>query len=113
MDYTDAMVLQQLIYGLADEQIQRKLLAKPEMTLAEAEKLIIAEESGKWSQADSKSDKQMAAGISDGDDRKRRKKRKRRRSSSRSGSRSRSRSRSSSDEEDQDEDDMDSVEANL
>ena len=64
MDYTDAMVLQQLIYGLADEQIQRKLLAKPEMTLGEAEKLIIAEESRKWSQVDSKSDQQMAAGMS-------------------------------------------------
>ena len=47
MDYTDAMVLQQLIYGLADEEIQRKLLAKPKMTLEEAEKFVIAEESGK------------------------------------------------------------------
>ena len=109
VDYTDAMVIQQLICDLADEQIQRKLLTKPEMTLEEAEKLIIAEESGKWSQADSKSDKEMAAGMSDGDDRKSRKKRKRRRRSSGSGSRSRSRSRSSLDDEDQDEDDMDSV----
>ena len=39
----DAMVFQQLICGLADEQIQKKLLTKPEMTLKEAEKLIIAE----------------------------------------------------------------------
>ena len=47
VDYTDAMVLQQLICGLADEEIQRKLLAKPEMTLEEAENFVIAEESGK------------------------------------------------------------------
>ena len=64
VDYTDAMVLQQLIYGLAYEEIQRKLLAKPEMTLEVAEKFVIAEESGKWSQVDSKSDQQMAAGMS-------------------------------------------------
>ena len=76
-------------------------------------KFVIAEESGKWSQVFSKSDKQMAAGMSHGDGRKSRKKRKRRKRSSGSGSRSHSRSRSSSDEEDQDEDDMDSVEANL
>ena len=64
VDYTDKMVLQQLIYGLADEEIQRKMLAKTEMTLEEAVKFVIAEESGKWNQVDSKSDQQMAAGMS-------------------------------------------------
>ena len=64
VDYTDAMVLQQMIRGLADDEIQRKLLAKTEMTLGEAEKFVMAEESGKWSQADSKSEPQIAAGLS-------------------------------------------------
>ena len=64
MDFTDRMVLQQMICGLADDEIQRKILGKPEMTLEEAEKFVIAEESGKWSQLESKSEQQMAAGIS-------------------------------------------------
>ena len=58
------MVLQQMIRGLADDEIQRKLLAKSEMTLGEAEKFVMAEESGKWSQADSRSEPQIAAGLS-------------------------------------------------
>ena len=57
------MVLQKLIFGLADDEIQRKLLAKSEMTLEEAVKFVTAEESGKWSKLDSKSEQQMAAGI--------------------------------------------------
>ena len=64
VDFTDRMVLQQMIYGLADDEIQRKILGKTEMTLEEAEKFVIAEESGKWSQLESKSEQQMAAGIS-------------------------------------------------
>ena len=64
VDYTDSMVLQQMIRGLADDEIQRKLLAKSEMTLGEAEKFVMAEESGKWSQADSRSEPQIAAGLS-------------------------------------------------
>ena len=32
-DFTDKMVLTQIIYGLADEDIQRKILGKTEMTL--------------------------------------------------------------------------------
>ena len=56
VDYTDSMVLQQMIRGLADDEIQRKLLAKTEMTLGDAEKFVMAEESGKGSQADSKSE---------------------------------------------------------
>ena len=54
------MVLQQMIRGLADEEIQRQLLARSE----EAEKFVMAEESGKWSQVDSKSDHQVVAGMS-------------------------------------------------
>ena len=49
---------------MADDEIQRKMLGKTEMTLEEAVKFVTAEESGKWSQVDSKSDQQMAAGMS-------------------------------------------------
>ena len=47
VDYTNIMVLQQRIRGLADEEIQRKLLAKSDLTMEEAEKFLMAEESGK------------------------------------------------------------------
>ena len=47
VDYTNTMVLQQMIRGLADEEIQRKLLAKSDLTMEEAEKFVMAEESGK------------------------------------------------------------------
>ena len=43
------MVLEQLTAGLADEETQRKLLMKPDISLKEAEKLVIAEETGKLS----------------------------------------------------------------
>ena len=64
MDYTDAMVLMQMISGLADDDIQRKILGEPDKTLKEAETFVIAEESGKWSQLESKSELQMATGLS-------------------------------------------------
>ena len=64
VDYTDAIVLMQMIAGLADDDIQRKILGQPDKTLKEAEKFIIAEESGKWSQLESRSELQMAAGMS-------------------------------------------------
>ena len=64
VDYTDAIVLMQMIAGLADHDIQRKVLGQPDKTLKETEKFIIAEESGKWSQLESKSELQMAAGLS-------------------------------------------------
>ena len=64
MDYTDAMVLMQMISGLADDDIQRKILGEPDKTLKEAETFVIAEESGKWSQLESKSELQMVAGLS-------------------------------------------------
>ena len=47
VNYTNTMVLQQMIRGLADEEIQRKLLAKSDLTMEEAEKFVMAEESGK------------------------------------------------------------------
>ena len=64
VDYTNAMVLQQMIRGLADEEIQRKLLAKSDLSMEDAEKFVMAEESGKWSQAESKSGQQVVAGMS-------------------------------------------------
>ena len=55
VDFTDQMVMEQLTVGLADEETQRKLFMKPEISLQEAEKLVIAEEIGKLSQEDSRS----------------------------------------------------------
>ena len=49
VDYTDSMVLQHMISVIADHEIQRKLHAKSEMTLGEAEKFVMAEESSKES----------------------------------------------------------------
>ena len=43
------MGLHHIIRGIADNEIQRKLLAKSEMTLGEAEKFFMAEESSKES----------------------------------------------------------------
>ena len=55
-DYTDEMVLDNLIRGLADEEIKRKVLATPETdcTLAKVLRFVEAEESGKYSLSDSK-----------------------------------------------------------
>ena len=55
VDFTDQMVMEQLTVGLADEETQRKLFMKPDISLKEAEKLVIAEETGKLSQEDSRS----------------------------------------------------------
>ena len=55
VDFTDQMVMEQLTVGLADEETQRKLFTKPDATLAEAEKIVIAEEMGKLSQEESRS----------------------------------------------------------
>jgi hypothetical protein len=57
VDYTKEMVLDQMIKGLADEEIQKKVLAKPEAecTLAALELFIMCEESCKLSLADTKS----------------------------------------------------------
>ena len=64
VDYTDAIVLMQMIAGLADDDIQRKIFGQLDKTLKEAEKFIIAEESGKWSQLEITEDKETAAGLS-------------------------------------------------
>ena len=70
VDFTDQMVMEQLTVGLTDEETPRKLFTKPDATLAEAEKIVIAEEMGKLSQEESRSvsgifqymrDKKMAA----------------------------------------------------
>ena len=55
-DYTDHMVLDNLIRGLADEEIKRKVLATPETecTLEKIIKFVEAEESGKCSLSESK-----------------------------------------------------------
>ena len=55
-DYTDQMVLDNLIRGLAEEEIKRKVLATPETecTLAKVLRFVEAEESGKYSLLDSK-----------------------------------------------------------
>ena len=55
-DYTDQMVLDNLIRGLADEEIKRKVLATNETdyTLAKVLRFVEAEESGKFSLSDSK-----------------------------------------------------------
>ena len=55
VDFTKQMVLEQLTMGLADKDTQRKLLKNPEVMLAEAEELVVAEEIGKLSQVDSRS----------------------------------------------------------
>jgi hypothetical protein len=55
-DYTDQMVLDNLIRGLGDEEIKRKVLATPETdcTLAKVMRFVEAEESAKYSLSDSK-----------------------------------------------------------
>ena len=74
VDFTDQMVMEQLTVGLADEETQRKLFMKPEISLPDAEKLVIAEEIGKLSQEDSRSvhamsnyQKQKKEAAGDGD----------------------------------------------
>ena len=49
MDYTDQMLLDNLIRGLADEEIKRKVLVTPETecTLEKVIRFVEAEESGK------------------------------------------------------------------
>ena len=55
-DYTDQMVLDNLIRGLADEEIKRKVLATPETecTLAKVLRFVVADDSDKYSLSDSK-----------------------------------------------------------
>ena len=55
-DYTDEVVLDNLIRGLADEDIKKKVLATPEQdcTLPKVLRFVEAEESGKYSLSESK-----------------------------------------------------------
>ena len=57
VDYSEEMVLDQLVRGLFDSEIQRKVLSCKEenFNLDYVEKIIISEESSKASQKDSKS----------------------------------------------------------
>ena len=56
MDFTEQMVLDHVIRGLADEAIQAKVLAMPEVnvTLSKVIKFIESEELAKWSLSDTK-----------------------------------------------------------
>ena len=57
IDYSNEMVLDQLVRGLNDDDIQKKVLSCPEenFNLAAVEKIIIAEESSKATQKESRS----------------------------------------------------------
>ena len=60
VDYTEDIVLNQ---GLSDDDIQRKVLAKPEedCSLDKVEKFVLGEESGNFSLADTKAASAVAA----------------------------------------------------
>ena len=62
VDYTDQMVLDNLIRGMADEEIKKKVLAMPEetCTLESVLKFVQAEEIGKLSLSDSKAIESVA-----------------------------------------------------
>ena len=61
-DFSEEMVLDQLVQGLNDEEIQKKVLAfkEEDFTLSKVEKLIITEECGKATQKESKSGEILA-----------------------------------------------------
>ena len=50
VDFTDTLVLYKLVTGVADNELQKKLLTKADLTLAEVEKMAVATESAKSSQ---------------------------------------------------------------
>ena len=52
VDYTEDMVLCRLVSGIYDQELQEELLKVENLTLKEAEKLAVAKESAKCSQAD-------------------------------------------------------------
>ena len=64
VDYTDEILLMQMIAGLADVDIKRKVLGQETKTLEATEKFIMAEESGKWSTLEIGSETEMTAGLS-------------------------------------------------
>ena len=61
-DFSEKMVLDQLVQGLNDEEIQKKVLAfkEEDFTLSKVEKLIITEECGKATQKESKTGEILA-----------------------------------------------------
>ena len=61
-DYSEEMVLDQLVQGLNDDEIQKKVLALPEadFKLNKVEQLIISEECSKATQKDSRSGESLA-----------------------------------------------------
>jgi hypothetical protein len=52
VSYTDQMVRDQLVFGLADSEIQQEILATRDISLDDAIIFIVGKESGKWSQKD-------------------------------------------------------------
>ena len=50
VEFTDMIVLYKLVAGIVDEELQKELLTKADLTLAEAEKMAVAAESAKYSQ---------------------------------------------------------------
>ena len=62
VNYTDQMVLENLIRGLADEEIKKKVLAMPKetCTLESVLKFVQSEEIGKLSLSDSKAIESVA-----------------------------------------------------
>ena len=47
VEFTDMIVLYKLVAGIVDEELQKELLTKADLTLAEAEKMAVAAESAK------------------------------------------------------------------
>ena len=50
-DFTESIILYKLVAGVSDMELQEELLTKADLTLATAEKLAVAKESAKFSQA--------------------------------------------------------------
>ena len=50
-DFTESIILYKLVAGVSDMELQEELLKKADLTLAVAEKLAVAKESAKFSQA--------------------------------------------------------------
>ena len=50
-DFTDLIVLYKLVAGVSDMELQEEFLTEADLTLESAEKLAVAKESAKFSQA--------------------------------------------------------------
>ena len=51
VDFADILVLYKLVAGVSDMELQEEMMIKPDLTLAEAEKMAVLKESAKFSQA--------------------------------------------------------------